>query len=69
MLDSRESVNAIRRRRVCVACGLRWTTLELHSDDIAEDVDRRAIDRLAEVIRALKRRKRRKAVTNDQAAD
>lgn len=29
VIDSRHTDKAIRRRRKCVACGLRWTTLEV----------------------------------------
>lgn len=32
---------SIRRRRVCVRCGYRWTTYETRTDDDYEDIIRR----------------------------
>jgi transcriptional regulator NrdR family protein len=59
VIDSRPHKNSIRRRRKCMACGARWSTLEVRG---TFDVDKPTI------MRAAKARKRVEAQERQYAA-
>ena len=65
--DSRVSkrTGAVRRRRVCGACGRRWHTVEVHEEDVGEQMTtlershlRAAASRMVRILDRIERREK-----------